>query len=263
MSTYVMADIHGCYTDFMNMLNKIDFKEDDKLIIAGDILDRGPENYEMLKWLEDKPDNVEIIMGNHDEMFIEDVCSLKAQAQRECDLKANYKYISRYDHSFDKYKTVYGLIYDQNVTLGELKKWAVIMADFELIKELNIGGRDYIIVHAGYIDEDCLRRRGIDRKNGEDKLQYMLTAKEQFYVWAKEEALIAGGKKDTTIIAGHTPTISNSAFYTGGTVFKYVNEDINSVIYDIDCGCVFRKKYKEGNLACIRLEDEKIFYLED
>ena len=34
-----------------------------------------------------------------------------------------------------------------------------------------------------------------------------------------------------------------------------------SVFYDIDCGCVFRKKDRRGKLACIRLEDEKIFYV--
>ena len=51
MSTYVISDIHGCFSAFQRMLEKINFSDNDKLIIAGDIIDRGPENYEMLNGL--------------------------------------------------------------------------------------------------------------------------------------------------------------------------------------------------------------------
>ena len=34
-------------------------------------------------------------------------------------------------------------------------------------------------------------------------------------------------KENTTIIAGHTPTIADSVFFTGGTVFKYENKEKN------------------------------------
>ena len=50
MSVYVIADIHGCYKDFMKLIKKSDFKwENDELIIAGDLIERGPDNYKMLK----------------------------------------------------------------------------------------------------------------------------------------------------------------------------------------------------------------------
>ena len=40
MSTYVMSDIHGCYSELMKMLEKIKFDpKKDELIIAGDIID--------------------------------------------------------------------------------------------------------------------------------------------------------------------------------------------------------------------------------
>lgn len=37
MSTYVMADLHGRFTELQEMLKKIDFGLEDKLIIAGDL----------------------------------------------------------------------------------------------------------------------------------------------------------------------------------------------------------------------------------
>ena len=44
MSIYVMSDIHGCYDEFMQMLNLISFSDYDELWIIGDICDRGPKS---------------------------------------------------------------------------------------------------------------------------------------------------------------------------------------------------------------------------
>ena len=49
MSIYVMSDIHGCYDEFMQMLNLISFSDYDELWIIGDICDRGPKNMKLLQ----------------------------------------------------------------------------------------------------------------------------------------------------------------------------------------------------------------------
>ena len=66
MSTYVISDIHGCFNEFQQMLDKIGFSDDDILILAGDYIDRGDQSVEMLRWLMKKPDNVCALKGNHD-----------------------------------------------------------------------------------------------------------------------------------------------------------------------------------------------------
>ncbi len=64
------------------------------------------------------------------------------------------------------------------------------------------------------------------------------------------------------IIAGHTPTIIKGEFcYNKGDVFRYYDKDKDCVFYNIDCGSVFRSKMADAKLACIRLEDERIFYI--
>ena len=73
MSTYVMSDLHGCYDDFQAMLEKIGFSENDQLIIAGDLIERGPQNYEMLRWIEECPQNILLLRGNHEEEFIQTI----------------------------------------------------------------------------------------------------------------------------------------------------------------------------------------------
>lgn len=69
MNTYVMSDIHGCYDDFLKMLDKIAFSESDSLILAGDYIDRGKRSFDMLKWIEHSPSNVLLLRGNHEEEF--------------------------------------------------------------------------------------------------------------------------------------------------------------------------------------------------
>lgn len=58
MSTYVISDIHGCYNEFLLMLDKIHFSHKDQLILAGDYIDRGTQSYKMLHWITDAPNNI-------------------------------------------------------------------------------------------------------------------------------------------------------------------------------------------------------------
>ena len=40
---YFMSDIHGCYKEYMELLEKIHFSDEDELYVVGDVVDRGPE----------------------------------------------------------------------------------------------------------------------------------------------------------------------------------------------------------------------------
>ncbi len=70
MSTYVISDIHGHYDEFQEMLSKIKFTDKDKMIIAGDIVDRGSQSLEMIKYVMNHKDNISMIMGNHEYMML-------------------------------------------------------------------------------------------------------------------------------------------------------------------------------------------------
>lgn len=67
MGTYVISDIHGCYKEFLTMLDKIRFSDTDQLVLAGDYIDKGKQSYEILQWIGNCPANVVFIRGNHDE----------------------------------------------------------------------------------------------------------------------------------------------------------------------------------------------------
>ena len=66
---YVMSDIHGCYEEFIEMLELINFKNEDDLYILGDILDRGNEPIKILQYIKNKS-NIHMLLGNHEDMML-------------------------------------------------------------------------------------------------------------------------------------------------------------------------------------------------
>ena len=261
MGTYVMADLHGRFTELNMLLNKVEFSDLDKLIIAGDICDRGKENYEMLRWMESKPNNVEFIKGNHEEEYIDNINILTRMLKEIPNIIVCYRELINKDKFFDCYGTIWQLINEHKVTYEQLVRWADMMYEFPYIKELSVNNKNYLIVHAGYMDMDSIINSPLNGNSSIKEIRFMAQAKEIFCTSARSEALFVGGKRDTTVIAGHNPTIIKGDFYNSGRILRHERPEINSVIYDIDCGAGFLEKCSIANIACIRLEDEKIFYL--
>lgn len=135
MSTYVMSDIHGCYGAFMLMLRKIQFNKNDILICAGDYIDRGNKNFEMLNWIMHAPDNVIMIRGNHDEEYAANIDIMRSVCEKikldKGDMEEAgklYQIVCEFAKennciSFDYYGTVGQLINENRVTFSKLCQW--------------------------------------------------------------------------------------------------------------------------------------------
>ena len=71
MSTYVVGDIQGCYKPLKKLLKKINFlKSKDQLWCVGDLINRGPNSLDTLRFLQDMDQSVRIVLGNHDLHFL-------------------------------------------------------------------------------------------------------------------------------------------------------------------------------------------------
>ena len=66
----IVGDVHGCFTRLREALDSIGFDDSagDRLIMVGDLVDRGPESIQALDWLA-KP-WVHAVQGNHEDMAI-------------------------------------------------------------------------------------------------------------------------------------------------------------------------------------------------
>ena len=75
-SVYAMSDIHGCLQSFDEALNLVDLSGDNKLILCGDYIHGGQDNYGVLDKiieLERKygSDKIIVLAGNHEDMAID------------------------------------------------------------------------------------------------------------------------------------------------------------------------------------------------
>jgi len=71
MPTYVIGDIQGCYQSFIKLLKKIQFDpNNDQLILAGDMVNRGPDSLATMMYVLENQNNIRSVLGNHDLHFL-------------------------------------------------------------------------------------------------------------------------------------------------------------------------------------------------
>ena len=71
MKTYVIGDIHGCFTALQAVVEAAEVRSGDRLVTLGDYIDRGPQTREVLQWLCDRyaGGNLVPLLGNHELMM--------------------------------------------------------------------------------------------------------------------------------------------------------------------------------------------------
>ena len=229
--TYVVSNIHGNYAKFKALLSEISFRERDVMYILGDIVDYGEDSIELINDISMRY-NVLPILGDHD-------------------MRA-YKLLSSLDEMLRE-----GTMPDAEV-LGEMTEWirdggGKVMEDFKaldeearegildylsdmsLYEEVEVGGKTYVLVHAGIADFD--EDISLDDCMPEDFISEPIDTDRTYY-------------KDKTIIFGHTPTYE----IEGGKNGKIYHSDNNSIA--IDCGAAF-----DEPLGCLCLETGEEYYV--
>jgi serine/threonine protein phosphatase 1 len=69
MRQLVIGDIHGCYYELCDLLDKAGLATEDEIIAVGDIVDRGPESPRVLDFFRQQP-NARSVMGNHERKHV-------------------------------------------------------------------------------------------------------------------------------------------------------------------------------------------------
>ena len=229
--TYAVANLHGCFDKFKRLLKEISFCDDDVMYVVGDIVDHGEEPIELLCDLSMRY-NVIPIVGE---------CDLRAfELLRELDrmlgggapdpevLSKMTEWIQDGGQpTMEGFKAL-----DEDMKEGVLE----YLEDMSLYEEVEAGGKQYLLVHAGIADYEP-----------DSELEDYMPEDFIYESVDPDRQLIDG----VTLVVGHKPTYEiegaeKGRIYHGeGSIF-------------LDCGAAF-----DEPLGCICLETGKEYYIYD
>lgn len=233
---YIISDIHGCYEEYMELLEKIGFSEEDQLYVLGDAMDRGPEPIKVIKDIMKRP-NVVYIIGNHDYVMLQVMKKLITVIKED-----NYRnQLSEGDlwlYSLWMQEDGGEITSRQFVPLPEKERKEILAYlekghTYEVVEDQ---GRKFILVHAG------INSFAEDKELSEYELYDFISGRPDYDKRYYED-------ENTYIVTGHTPTF-------------YINPGWNTDVYQgnghiaLDCGCVFG-----GKLAAYCIETGEITYV--
>ncbi|GAA0828271.1 metallophosphoesterase family protein [Streptosporangium amethystogenes subsp. fukuiense] len=79
--TVIVGDIHGCFDELLELLEKVDLRPDDLLVSVGDLVDRGPAPGEVVRFFRERPNSV-VVMGNHERKHVRGIFSYAQEITR-------------------------------------------------------------------------------------------------------------------------------------------------------------------------------------
>ncbi len=222
----IIGDIHGCYDEMINLIEKSGIKIGTDIIISvGDIVDRGYKTHETVLFFKQTP-NAFAIMGNHEIKHIKKMINNESLFD-----KRNFSgEIQRYMLSKNEYIEIIDFISTLPLYI-ELKLYS---------------GEKYLIVHAGWknsVNEDNLQLKII--KNGE------IDSEIKYILGIGSAGRIGFDNKSTPWFNSFE---GNYKIVFGHTKYKNVERGTKGNIFGIDTGC-----YEGNKLSALLLPSEEIF----
>ncbi len=63
---WAVGDVQGCLSSLQSLINTLALREQDRLWLAGDLINRGPQSLATLRYVRSLGDRVACVLGNHD-----------------------------------------------------------------------------------------------------------------------------------------------------------------------------------------------------
>lgn len=228
---YVTSDLHGYpLPKFRTLLEKAGFSQNDYLYVLGDVIDRGSDGVNILRWLMAQP-NAQLILGNHEAMLL------------ECD----FLFEEITDESIDRLTGSKLGIYSTWLSNGgaatlnalratrksEIKYILEYLREAPLFETETVNGKDFVLTHSGL---------GGFRKD-KKLTEYSVTD----LLWTRP-AINTKYFDGITTVFGHTPTVYYGENFRGRAV-------VTDTWIDIDTGAAMGL-----DPMLLRLDDMKEFY---
>ena len=181
---WVIGDVHGFFITFQKLVEKLQLKENDIVVMIGDLIDRGPRSAQVVNYVKTTK-NFYCIRGNHEQMMIDGFKPNKIGFFNQRDLSS----VSWYREGGNTTESSYIRQYKNNLDMVLSKASDDVDWMNNLPTEIVLD--DWRFVHAGYDQNHDVE--------DQDESNHMWV-REQFYTSRKPI------DPNRTIIFGHTVT---------------------------------------------------------
>ncbi|GHU75737.1 serine/threonine protein phosphatase [Clostridia bacterium] len=221
--TYVISDIHGRLGMFEAVLGKISLSPSDKIIINGDMIDRGEDSLGVVRLVRSLP-NTTVLIGNHESMMID---FHKGRGMDWVSLRNGGR------------ETIQQLSTLSDGEIAELLVYFGSLPYSVMLPEYNC-----MVIHAGI--------------SLNTTFENLTTYDYSQFVWIRNAFIKRKTNRGFVTIFGHTVTglLHNDKSF--GILLDEENEDKVC----IDCGAAYADTH-DTRLAALKLDDGHVFYSDE
>ena len=259
MTDYVIGDIHGCYEQLTQLLAQVEFSaEQDHLYCVGDLVNRGPQSADVLRYLMQLP-QVTVVLGNHDLHLIACYYGIVKQESdhplqrliNEPDIKQMIEWLCQQPILFVDNDKKFAMVH-----AGLPPQWSFTEACHyasEVEQILRSTDREAFLHHM-YGDEPSDWTMQL---TGWDRLRYIVNALTRMRFCSQQGVLNLSNKSNREQRPGFRPWFDwydSSMLLCFGHWASLNGASTHSKCIALDTGCVWRNK-----LTLMRLSDQELF----
>lgn len=268
MSTYAIGDIQGCYQELQQLLTMIQFNpQTDELWSVGDLVNRGPQSLEVLRFFKQLGDRARVVLGNHDLHLL----ALAEGITKHADPQDTLAAVLQADDKEDLLTWLRQqplLHYDPKLNMalvhaGLPPQWDLAQArQYAAEVETMLRGHQYSVFLAHLYGE--VPQQWSESLEGWPRLRFITHCLTRLRYCTDEGILLfkKKGRPDLhTVTAEEKPwfLVPNRRTRVNPVVFGHwstLGYYADQGVYSLDSGCVWG-----GALTVIRLEDKRLFQL--
>ena len=233
-----ISDVHGNLEELKSLLEKVNYEENDFLVVIGDLCEKGPNSLgvvRFLRGLSEENTNVNVVLGNCDDIY-EAVCQKNEEViEYLCWRKESIvnEWLNTLNYEVHKETSCEEII--------ELLENSSYKEDIAFLNSLPIAIEtdDFIFVHAGIEDSE----------NWHDSSMDFMYSAPKFYESSHQSSKV--------VIVGHYPVCaydSNQALNVNPKI------DLEKRIIAIDGGNVVKSEFGQLNALIIQKNENGIDY---
>ena len=239
-SVWVIGDIHGFSVTFENLVDILQLSENDRVVVLGDLIDRGPDSYSVVKIVQ-SDSRIYSTKGNHEQMMVEGFIPKGISHKLEANLwlrNGGIETAASYIRAFMNHSGEEDSVALEQEIIND-KIWMNSLPSHIVLDK-------WRLVHAGYDPRTELREQG------EPEHLWIRTPFHNSTTAIDEQRCVVFGHTPTMLLFGDSDDSYGNIWYSDVRL-----EDGRAASIGIDT-CLFHKQQLPAWLSAINLQTMEI-----